>query len=685
MATLNLGTAGSYTWFLDYTLTQSVTNNQSTITYTLRIHKNSGSGAFWGTPARTFTVTVAGTADAENFTSVDFTGVSDINFNTGSKVITHNADGTASAATIAASVSGSYVSSSFPVPTSFSGKTIALPTIPRAATSITRSSGTETGSATVLAVSPLVSSFYYLLKYKSPATGAWTLIGPAGGVGGTSWPYSTTIGHGEIPNATSGTIQFQVTTLDGSAGSQIGVPVETSFVYTVPSSVVPVAGAPTWAEGATTAGLGTLTNSGAVFAQGWSKLKPTFSATPGTGASIASAVATVAGVSGNTTSGVAFANPVTTQGSACTFDVAVTDSRGRVDHETGIISPGVHRWALPVANAGSVVVTPTALTQTIALSGLQAVTTSFYLSSAQRNVLQTRVGYRDVTAGGSWTYGSWTSQSLSASDGTDNVYAPGSPLTVATGLDPTHEYEVKLQVRDIFGLNSVNYSNGLPYTESSVLVPAQNVLIAFEGNTAVGVGKIPTVGMLDVLGHIYQNNGKAVLDTDYVPPAATTAAAGISELATDAETQTGTDTTRTITPSNLTARTATTARTGLAMLASVAEALAGTDAAKIITAAALLAVLDARVARATASGSVSVASATSGTGSNVTVTFPVGRFSVAPNVITGIGGSSRFNVASNSITTSGFTIRADNFTSATASSSTATWEATQMLAGAASG
>lgn len=553
MATLNLGTAGSYTWFLDYTLTQSVVNNQSTIAYTLRIHKNAGSGAFWGTPARTFTVTVAGTADAEGFSSVDFTGVSDINFNTGSKVITHNADGTHAAASIAASVSGSYVSASFPVPTSFSGKTIALPTIPRAATSITRSSGTETGSATVLAISPLVSSFYYILKYQSPATGAWTLIGSGSGIAGSSWPYSTTIAHGEIPNATSGIIQYQVTTLDSSGGTQIGSPVESSFSYTVPTSVVPTAGAPSWAEGATTTGLSTLTNSGAVFAQGWSKLKPTFSATPGSGATVSSATATVNGVSGSTTSGVAFGNVVTSQGSGSTFDVAVTDSRGRTDHDTGTVSPAVHRWTLPTANAGSVVVTPTSTTQTIALSGYSATTTSFYLSGAQRNVIHKRTGYRDLTTGGAWSYQPWTIETVSSSDSTDNAYAPGTPLTAGVGLDPTHEYEISFQVRDIFGFNGVNYSTGLPYVSSSLIVPAQNVLVAFDGNTRVGIGKIPTQGSLDVLGQIYQNNGKAVLDTDYVPDTATTSVKGISELATSAETITGTDATRVVTPQGLTA------------------------------------------------------------------------------------------------------------------------------------
>lgn len=59
--------------------------------------------------------------------------------------------------------------------------------------------------------------------------------------------------------------------------------------------------------------------------------------------------------------------------------------------------------------------------------------------------------------------------------------------------------------------------------------------------------------------------------------------AGVVELATDAETQTGTDTARAITPANLSARSATETRTGVAEIATQAEADAGTDDARIMT------------------------------------------------------------------------------------------------------
>ncbi len=76
-------------------------------------------------------------------------------------------------------------------------------------------------------------------------------------------------------------------------------------------------------------------------------------------------------------------------------------------------------------------------------------------------------------------------------------------------------------------------------------------------------------------------------------PVASTTVQGKVELATDAETQTGTDATRAITPSNLSARTATETRTGIAELATTVEAVTGTDTLRIVTPAGLRAALNA--------------------------------------------------------------------------------------------
>lgn len=68
---------------------------------------------------------------------------------------------------------------------------------------------------------------------------------------------------------------------------------------------------------------------------------------------------------------------------------------------------------------------------------------------------------------------------------------------------------------------------------------------------------------------------------------ATTSRAGVVELATSAETQTGTDTDRAVTPAGMQACTATTSRAGVVELATNAETQAGTDTARAVTPAGL--------------------------------------------------------------------------------------------------
>ncbi len=78
-------------------------------------------------------------------------------------------------------------------------------------------------------------------------------------------------------------------------------------------------------------------------------------------------------------------------------------------------------------------------------------------------------------------------------------------------------------------------------------------------------------------------------DANLLNPPATTSQQGVVELATSAETITGTDDSRAITPAALSARTTTTGRTGLIRLATNSEVVAGKDTSKAITPSSLLA------------------------------------------------------------------------------------------------
>ena len=75
---------------------------------------------------------------------------------------------------------------------------------------------------------------------------------------------------------------------------------------------------------------------------------------------------------------------------------------------------------------------------------------------------------------------------------------------------------------------------------------------------------------------------------------ATTTVLGLVYLATNAETQTGTDANKAVTPASLSSRTATETRTGIAELATQAETDAGTDDLRIVTPLKLKTLLDNR-------------------------------------------------------------------------------------------
>ena len=84
------------------------------------------------------------------------------------------------------------------------------------------------------------------------------------------------------------------------------------------------------------------------------------------------------------------------------------------------------------------------------------------------------------------------------------------------------------------------------------------------------------------------NNASTSAATDWIQlevnrDQATTTVLGLVFLATNAETQTGTDANKAVTPASLSARTATETRTGIAEIATDAELTTGTDDTRIVT------------------------------------------------------------------------------------------------------
>lgn len=123
---------------------------------------------------------------------------------------------------------------------------------------------------------------------------------------------------------------------------------------------------------------------------------------------------------------------------------------------------------------------------------------------------------------------------------------------------------------------------------------------AYAGTTATGIDYVVNTGFTanrgyarpdqgDVRGLLATRAALVKIDADMATSlqAATTTQAGQVELATNAETQTGTDTDRAVTPAGLSSRSATTSRTGLVELATQTETNTGTDTDRAVTPATL--------------------------------------------------------------------------------------------------
>lgn len=115
---------------------------------------------------------------------------------------------------------------------------------------------------------------------------------------------------------------------------------------------------------------------------------------------------------------------------------------------------------------------------------------------------------------------------------------------------------------------------------------ASGTLFAVYSQPMPIIQKAAAAHMLLALDMVLTNvdpDSVTVGDTNFQLNSATTTRQGIVELATAAEVEAGSDSTRVVTPSTLKALTATTGRTGLVELATSTEAITGTDGTRALT------------------------------------------------------------------------------------------------------
>lgn len=309
-----IGTPSSgFTAKVVYSISQSITNNTSTVTaYGYVCKNNSSYYPYNGTSYVSMTINGnTGTATP----SYNFGGVSVgdyVHFITyTSPPITHNADGTKSV-TISFSVDGK-LSSYYPYGTI--SKTITLPTIPRAS-SISSVSGNTIGEEITVNITRNSTSFTHQLWYKV-GNSNWVDLGT-----GISTSKTFTIDMdmcSQITTSTSGNLQLCLRTYNGT--SQIGSDLYKNYTVNVPNSVVPLISSIETSE--TVSGLN---EKFGVYIQGKSMPQISISA-EGSYGSVISNYSTV--VDSITYSGNLFVCNIINKSGTITIKTTVTDSRGR--------------------------------------------------------------------------------------------------------------------------------------------------------------------------------------------------------------------------------------------------------------------------------------------------------------------------------------------------------------------
>lgn len=251
----------------------------------------------------------------------------------------------------------------------------------------------------------------------------------------------------------------------------------------------------------------------------------------------------------------------------------------------------------------------------------------------------------------------WYKSLLGAAAGSRNPNHPDGQTAVTAGSGVTNFYWLL-----VARYSSNTFQVAFPYLSSN----------DFSGST-IKFRNIGSGSQWSAWKSVYYNGNL---------PTSSDAVAGIVELATNAEVQTGTDTTRAVTPFGLSSRAATTTMTGLVELATSAEAQAGSDAIRAITPATLSAatvgmgqtwqdVSGSRVAGTTYTNStgkpimVSI-SLNYSSGSSSTGTLVVGGVTVSNAAATTLGGAT-FKTVLTAIVPNGTTYLISGLSGATVS------------------
>jgi len=457
---------------IEWTATQDIANNQSTITSKL----------YWMSINSSYTINASASHTGYNYiggTSYSFSATAGLTslqkkqLASSTRTITHASDGTLTttlSATfpIAVTLSGTYYDTA-----SIGATSITLNTIPRAS-SISAFSSFTIGNSIPITISRASTSFTHDLTLKVGSTTVATRTGIATDGTMTLSSDEQNIVYAAIPSSTAVTVTLYCTTKNGT--TTIGSTVSKNATATVDSSIVPT--------------FTSITASGVNAAVGAfiKNVTPiTFTINGAIGAKYSTISSYSVKFNGVNYSGSTVTTGIINAYGPITATATIIDSRGIPASKTVDVNlldyatPSITGFTVNRCNSdGSVNVMGT-YAKIIRTGNVSSLNSLNYFTYKIYSKLRTTTDWGTVKATASSAAGSIAMNSSN----------------ILSDYSATSSYDFKLELIDILGKS----------TSATVILSTGQVTMSL-GQTGVGVGKVWEQGALDASGDIYENGAK---------------------------------------------------------------------------------------------------------------------------------------------------------------------------------
>lgn len=441
---------------LNWSATQSVANNTSTISWSL---VGSGSSTGWVVVSE-LRVTIDGSQEYYRSLSNHTNCYQGTVLASGTKTITHNSDGSRSfTIKVEAGIYQWAINCS-------GSSTFTLNTIARAS-SISSAGNVTLGNACSIKWTPASTSFYYKIKF---VLGSWNYTTSAIHPNTTSaYTYSSytiplTVAN-QLPSATSGTMTAYLYTYSSSACStQIGSTANKTFTVTIPSTVVPTLSTVT----ASIVNSNSVINSWGIAVAGYTKVKVEATASGSYSSTISSfAISGGYSTTQNGTS-LSYTGGVITSSGSKTFTVVAKDSRTRSSASKTTSAITFYAYSKPTVSS---------------------ITAERSSTDAKKVIIKANWSYASVNSKNSVTVNLQYKKSSSSSWTTYGSIAKNTNVTLTTDFDETSSYNFRITITDALGNKA----------QDEAFVSTISVLLDFRaGGKGLGVGKIAESDAMEV-------------------------------------------------------------------------------------------------------------------------------------------------------------------------------------------